>query len=92
VGHDGVEHDELRLNELNEEEGVYVLAGLADEVVLLEGLGLEEPVLEGLLVLDLLVGLGGQLDGQVQLVLEQLVPQVLGRLLCVVELRGDVSA
>lgn len=71
---DGVQENELGLNEPEEEEGVYWLGTLTNEVVLLDGLELEETMLKGLLVLDFLIVAGGVLNGIRDLVFEDLIP------------------
>ena len=90
---DGVQEDELGLNEPEEEEWVHWLGTLANEVVLLNGLELEETMLECLLVLDFLVVSGGVLNGIRDLVLKDLIPKVASRLICEIKtLLGDCLA
>ena len=90
---DGVQEDELGLNESEEEEWVHWLGTLANEVVLLNGLELEETMLEGLLVLDFLVVSGSVLNSIRDLVLEDLIPKVASRLICEIKtLLGDCLA
>ena len=72
---DGVEEDQLGFDEFEQELGIG-LAFLGDEVVFLQSLDLEEPVLQGLLVLYLLVVLRCQVNCVVYLVVQDLVPQI----------------
>ncbi len=93
VGDDRVKEGELRLDEAEEQERVDGFASLSDKVVFLGCRGLEEAVLESLLVADLVEVPGGLLDRMVDLVLKDLVPQVFRRLVREVEpLFWDVLA
>lgn len=90
---DGIQEDKLGLNEPEEQEWVYWLGTLTNEVVLLNGLELEETMLEGLLVLDFLVVSRGMLNGIRDLVLEDIIPKVTSRLICEIKtLFGDCLA
>ena len=82
---DRVQKDQLGLDELDQKEGVDSLATLANQVVFLNSLGLEETVLQGVLVTNLSITAGSLINSIADFILEELIPQVLLRLLCKIQ-------
>lgn len=72
----GVEHDELGFDKLEEGVGV-CFSFLSNEVVFFESLDFVEAMLESLLVLDIFVSFGSLFNGLIHLIVQDLVPDVI---------------
>lgn len=87
---EGVDHDELGLNEFHQEVGVR-LASLGNQVIFLKGLQLEETVLKGLLKLHFIVSLSCHFNGTVEFIDDNVVPKVVMSILAKVKtFRGNM--